>query len=97
MADFREVCSFPCLCRNCKDIVNANLLQPPLTCPECQSQRVAAYDQAELLEKEGHNVVTSWNVRDQIGRELKLTDGLYYCPCCETYRLRFVDFGIHWD
>lgn len=97
IATFRELCLFPCLCRNCKQIVGANLLQRPLACPECQSRNIVPYDQPELIEKEGSEVVASWGLKDDIGRELKLTNGFYYCPHCDTYRLRFTDFGILWD
>ena len=31
------------------------------------------------------------------GRELKLTDAAYYCPSCDSFRLRFVGTGICWD
>jgi hypothetical protein len=40
MSNFDELCLFPCLCRVCKRIVPANLLQKPLACPECQNQDI---------------------------------------------------------
>lgn len=97
MMSFQELCLFPCLCRSCKQIVEANLLKTPLTCPVCDSPDVLPYDQGDLCEQQGSKVVASWNVKDAIGRELKLTDGAYYCPTCGTHRLRFLHGGRHWD
>lgn len=97
MMSFQELCWFPCLCRGCKRIVQANLLQTPLTCPECKSGNIAPYDQPDLCQQQGSNVVTSWNLTDEIGREVKLTDGVYYCPACDSYHLIFEDSGLCWD
>jgi Zn finger protein HypA/HybF involved in hydrogenase expression len=97
MGNFEEFCSFPCLCGACKQIVGANLLEPEPTCPDCESRSIVPYDQPELIGKEGSETVESWDVTDALGRELKLTNGSYYCPSCETFRLTFVQGGILWD
>jgi hypothetical protein len=97
MTNFEECCSFPCLCRGCNQIVAANLLEPEPTCPECRAQNIVPYDQPELIEKEGSEVTASWSLRTPHDRELKLTNGRYYCPYCDTHRLTFEDGGILWD
>ena len=97
MSNFQELCLFPCLCRGCKSIVPANLLQKPLACPECKDQRITPYDQGELCKQEGRSEVASWTLGGQYGRELKLTDGAYYCPSCNSFRLTFEDTGLCWD
>lgn len=91
------LCLFPCLCRKCVKIVDANLLQARLACPKCKSRKIVPYDQAELCEQQGSSIVTSWNVKEPIGREVRLTDGRYYCPSCSTYRLQFVEGATIWD
>ena len=96
MATFQEECSFPCLCRQCKRVVDANLLTK-LACPTCRSDNITPYDQPELCEQQGSNVVASWSFGGQNGRELQLTDGLYFCPLCDTYRLRFFEGDVCWD
>lgn len=97
MANFDEVCCFPTLCRDCERIVTANLLAPTVTCPECKSQNVTPYDDPSLRRGGGSQRVTEWNVADQIGRTLELTDGKYWCPACQSFQFTFEDDGVCWD
>jgi Zn finger protein HypA/HybF involved in hydrogenase expression len=97
MATFHELCAFPCLCRDCKRIVDANLLDAPASCPDCKNANVVPYDHEELCEDRGEVTVTSWSLDEHLGRELVLTDGTYYCPSCDSFRLRFEDTGLCWD
>ena len=97
MATFETHCLFPCLCRVCKTIVSANLLQTPLACPECKSLAITPYDQEDLCQKKGEQEVTSWNLNGSDGRQLRLTNGTYYCPSCDSFRLVFEASGICWD
>ena len=97
MTTFHKLCLFPCLCRDCQQIVQANLLDTPAICPECKGVTVEPYDQEELCEQRGGEHVASWSPEGPLGRELGLTDGEYYCPSCDTFRLRFQDTGICWD
>ncbi|MBT3271558.1 MAG: hypothetical protein HN368_00265 [Spirochaetales bacterium] len=96
MSNFMKVCYFPCLCVNCCAIVEVNLLDKPLQCPECGNS-VVPYDSRKLMGSKGQNVVADWNVREQLGRNLKLTDGTYKCPQCGEMSLQFSVGGIHWD
>lgn len=96
MRDFLEVCLFPCLCRDCKRIVQVNLLDTPLSCSNCRSHNVVPYDHDELCEEQGLSDITSWSV-ERVGRELRLTDGRYHCPACASFRLRFQEGNICWD
>lgn len=95
MKTFETNCHFPCLCRVCKSVVSANLLQTPLTCPECGSPSITPYDQAELCQTVGEMEVATWNLNGD--RQLKLTDGSHYCPSCNSFRLSFEDTGLCWD
>lgn len=97
MENFELLCLFPCLCRRCSRIVPANLLESQVACPVCKSHEIVPYDQSELCEQQGSDVVASWNVKEQIGRELKLTDGAYFCPACSTFGIRFFEGDICWD
>ncbi len=94
---FRELCCFPCLCQDCKRIVTANLFDQPPICPDCDSTNVVSYDQKQLVENQGSKDVATWCMGEELGRELKLADGLYYCPECDSFRLRFEDSGLCWD
>ena len=97
MRDFTTVCWFPALCRACSRIVPVNLLSNRPKCPECGSVRIAPYDQDELAEETGNQVVVEWSMKEQIGRDLRLTNGRYYCPSCDSFDLTFADAGICWD
>lgn len=97
MISFETVCEFPCLCKKCNQIVECNLLNKRVACPECKSTRVVPYDDKQLCGKPGTVVVTSWNMEKRLGRELELTNGTYFCPKCQKFDLEFQDEGICWD
>lgn len=97
MSNFEELCLFPCLCRECKAIVSANLLQNPLACPECESKVITPYGQGELCQKGGKKEVASWKLGGNESKRLSLTDGAYYCPPCNSFGLTFEDSGFCWD
>jgi len=91
--DFNDVCHFPCLCLNCKEIVNADVFQKPITCPKCHGQEIKPYDHPSLIGEQGEEIIADWHVEEIIGRALVLTDGKYYCPKCEQYSLSFLNSG----
>jgi DNA-directed RNA polymerase subunit RPC12/RpoP len=82
-------CLFPSYCEDCRDIVEADLFRAPLACPDCGGERVTPYDDALLGGENGENEVVSWNVKDHLGRVPVLTDGMYLCPECSGFTLRF--------
>ena len=82
METFETHCLFPCLCRACKTIVSANLLEKPLACPECKSLAITPYDQEDLCQTKGEQEVASWNLNGSNGRQLRLTDGSYFVSQC---------------
>jgi hypothetical protein len=96
-ASFGKVCLFPCLCPECKRIVGVNLLDKPASCPDCHGKEVVPYDDEELCEQRGEETVASWSLREQPERDVVLTDGNYYCPTCDSFRLRFENDGLMWD
>jgi RNA polymerase subunit RPABC4/transcription elongation factor Spt4 len=98
MADFTEVCRFPCLCLACNAIVEANLLEKPRpVCPNCQSVALIPYDDPHLVGTVGSGVVASWNMEADLGRELVLHDGTYCCPACHSHQLSFESDGLLFD
>jgi hypothetical protein len=97
MSNFMTVCCFPALCSDCNDIVEVNLLARPPQCPKCKRHDVVAYDQLELRKRRGKHVVADWNMEEQLGRVLILTDGDYHCPACGKFQLTFEDSGLMWD
>lgn len=97
MMDFTTTCYFPCLCENCEEVVQGNLLSRRPRCPTCGTTRLISYDDSRLISKRGLNDIAEWNMQDRLGRILVITDGNYYCPQCKSSNLRFLDSGICWD
>lgn len=97
MRNFMTTCYFPCLCEHCGAVVQVNLLAEQKRCPRCKTTKIIPYDDPALSEDAGGHIVASWNVEDQLGRNLNLTDGNYRCPHCEQMTLRFKDSGFRWD
>ena len=96
-ANFMTTCALPCLCESCHNIVQANLLARPPLCPQCRATNLTPYDAPQVVGSLGPRVVAQWNMRDQLGRELCLTDGYYKCPKCGQMTLRFARTGLCWD
>lgn len=96
MANFESVCLFPVYCRTCGLLEAANLFDAPLRCPKCGTDHVIAYDHHELVGQKGKEEVFSWNVKERIGRNPRLSDGHYLCPACQRMQLRFQESG-YWD
>lgn len=97
MMNFTTTCFFPCLCENCHDIVQLNLLSKTMKCPECGARGPIPYDDPQLSDSSGHHYVAEWNIKDHLGRKLVLTDGKYRCPKCGQMSLRFSWGGMCWD
>jgi DNA-directed RNA polymerase subunit RPC12/RpoP len=89
-ADFPYVCLFPASCGNCKQVVQANLAEDPVRCPECCSTELSSYDKPALSKGDSTQTITRWG--DHI-----LTDGHYQCPACGDMTLRFTESGLLWD
>lgn len=97
MANFTTTCYFPCLCEACHNIVQVNLFAKGKQCPKCKSPVPISYDDPRLSESPGERAVAEWNMQEQLGRELMLTDGNHMCPKCSKMSLRFRDSGLCWD
>ena len=95
MMNFTTYCNFPAYCSKCKILFEANLFEKGLRCPECGNQDALTYDDKSLCQRKG-NPVFGWDVLDEIGREIELTDGNYLCPDCGRYAMSFRDAGC-WD
>jgi len=96
MRNHITTCYFPCECKNCRNVVQANLLSSPLACPTCRSPDVLPYDQPELIGVKREVEIVKWSMKAELGRDLVLMDGLYKCPKCGNMTLRFFPTGL-WD
>jgi len=94
MRNYTTYCNFPILCRKCKLLLEVNLLKKDVACPICHHSDYMAYDDPSLCFQKG-NEIFSWNY-EKIGRQLVLTDGIYFCPGCRQSSLRFKNMG-NWD
>lgn len=97
MMDFTTTCWFPCACAACGHVVEVNLLDAELRCPDCGAVDPVPYDDPALIAEPGNYEVADWNMASQLGRVLVLTNGAYRCPGCGKDGLRFVDAGLCWD
>ena len=90
MYTFNTIQYFPCLCEECKDVVQGNLKDEKLSCPNCNSLKVSSYNNKTLIGIEGKNIVSrSFNK--------VLHDGNYKCPQCKNMSLQFITGGLRWD
>jgi Zn finger protein HypA/HybF involved in hydrogenase expression len=97
MSNFMDICYFPCQCARCKKVVQVNLLAKRQRCPTCRANQPVPYDDPSLTDGSGSNEITSWNIAENLGRTLKLTDSHYHCPQCGQMTLRFQNAGLCWD
>ena len=95
MANCATYCNFPHYCQDCKILFEINIIKKKKLCPTCASDKVIAYDDVKACKSKG-NIIFSWDIKDKIGRELKLTDGKYICPSCGKFNLTFLEIG-NWD
>ena len=98
MFEFNQFCQFPCLCKNCNNIVEINLLTKENRCPKCRSRKVIPYTAPELQDVTGNEEVASWFSIDRFDNQpLILNTGNYKCPRCNNMTLVFSDSGLCWD
>jgi len=95
MMNFTTYCNFPAYCSKCKGLFEANLFKKELECPDCENNDALPYDDDSLC-KQKSKPVFDWNVQDEIGKYLELTDGKYLCPKCSQYTMSFRHVGC-WD
>lgn len=89
MLNFKYINFFPCLCENCNDVVQVNLKNQELTCPNCNKQNLSPYNAKHLIGEQGNSEVSKWG-------DNTLTNGTYKCPKCKEMTLHF-ERGILWD
>lgn len=94
MSTFKFQCYFPCLCLDCKDVVQVNIKGIfKATCPDCYSENVIPYNDDRLSRIKGDREI----MRYYIGHHLILTNGTYYCGRCDKSELRFQRLSMNWD
>jgi DNA-directed RNA polymerase subunit RPC12/RpoP len=87
---YMEINYFPALCPHCYDIVQTNLRDENLTCPDCNNKNTVPYNNPKLIGLVGQEIV------DRSYLDI-LTDGTYYCSKCENKSLRFERGTLLWD
>ena len=97
MRSYKYKSLFPCLCDNCEEVVEVNLLSGNLRCPKCGNENIIAYDYDRVIGVKGDQEIINWNVSSKLGRELILTNGLYVCPKCKNLTLEFRRLFFIWD
>jgi Zn finger protein HypA/HybF involved in hydrogenase expression len=90
MFTFESIEYFPCLCEDCKDVVQGNLKDEKLNCPSCNSLKVSPYNDKALIGKLGNKVIAQ-------SFKNELHDGTYKCPKCDKMSLHFIKGFLHFD
>lgn len=109
MNNFADLCYFPCLCKNCDDIVQGDLLYKEvgfsgnikdsnnIRCPKCGGKNLIPYDDIQLIGDKGDRDIVRWNLMGILDRELVITNGSYKCPKCNSMELTFFGPISRWD
>lgn len=93
MDDYTTTCWFPCLCENCNHIVQVNMHEEQILCPECGKTGPIPYSDPRLIGIPGTRREASWYLDLTSERELVLTNGYYLCPSCRQFELQFMSSG----
>jgi hypothetical protein len=96
MMNFTTYCGAPALCSGCGELHVLNYLDPRPSCPEC-GRDVSFYNdpqlRSELNAGDSSEPVFSWRLETGT---FVLADGLFRCPRCGNFDMRFVRVG-YWD
>jgi hypothetical protein len=94
--NFKTVCEFPAYCADKKALVLVNLMAEKLESQACPGQVLVPYTDPQMIPKPGTGTIASWNLPEPKNRQIKLTDGDYFCPRCGQFDLHFRQAG-KWD
>jgi len=94
--NYETVCMFPHYCQNCQTLSNENIYDENLICSKCKSSNIIPYDDKRACSFMEHKVL-SFDTKDKIGRDVKLSAINNLCPKCKNYKLRFLTGAVMWD
>ena len=94
--NFKTVCKFPAYCATKKGLVLVNLMVEKLEYPSCPGQVPVPYTDPQMIQKPGTKTIASWNLPEPKNKQVKLSDGNYFCPNCGKFQLHFRHSG-YWD
>ena len=94
--DSGPTCFFPAFCKEGNHLVEIDLYEPPLRCPEGHPGDPVPYKEASMVKTLGSRLVVdcNWPIEGQ-GNEL--TNGSYFCPACHQFTLTFQEGNALWD
>jgi ribosomal protein L37AE/L43A len=75
----------PCLCRECREVVTANIHDDDPQCPRCRSRDMRFYFQTPTRRNDA-----------AVFRDVEQTDRKFECPACGQQSLLFTRTGL-WD
>lgn len=97
--------NFPVLCRACETIGTSIFFDGELDsdsatkaaepiCSNCESTNIVRYDDPQLRKKDDETLFDKAETGQRSGDYIELTEGVYFCPACRDFALRFEDSGI---
>lgn len=87
-AEWKSIYYFPMSCLHCRSVSSVDLHRAPLKCSECRSSAVAPFSDRALYSGDGEKIIADSSAIGLTDR-MELTDGLYRCPRCGEFALRF--------
>ena len=93
MATSKTQSTFPVYCPTCQQMLQGNLLDEGIKCPNCHGI-VIPYDDTTISNPSSGYAVIKWNIVDD--NEVMLTSDNNLCPKCQNFNMGFFECG-HWD
>lgn len=87
--NFQYTHYYPCLCLDCKDVVQVNL-KSTHECPNCSGANIVPYDDERLRGEYKEPKIRATQHHD-------VSKGFYYCPKCKKMNLKFLQTFYRWD
>jgi hypothetical protein len=93
---FEHKSYYPVLCQACEKIDSSIFGPTEPICSHCQSTNILRYDHPDLRKVMEGELIENTQTTPEPKRHLELTEGLYYCPVCKDFGLKFEDTGLIW-
>ena len=86
MTDYQQESFFPFLCKRC-GLIEVNICQKRLRCPQCSSSRIHAYGSARVSPHDIGDREVAW-------QQYLAGSSKHRCPSCQNHHLAFELFCL---
>jgi len=92
MINFDTECYVPARCDSCHDIISADIMNTPATCPQCDGGVTFIVEPLDSQTPTEEIPIDGWVLPDD--RILVVDPGPYPCPRCDTMTLHLPVTGM---